>query len=134
MRRRRRHSSRENPLSTQDWLFIGFGSVVGAGIAYVVYVTYVNQSWPPSADVQQGILNQILSTNMAIGGAQPTAAQSQALADSVAQLPGMYVAALPAGTAPTVAGYQAWASANITNYVAQGGVAGGYAAQIGAQS
>jgi len=96
----------------------------------MVYTTYQNSSWPPSADVQTGILNQILATNAAIGGLQPTAAESQTLAASVAQLPGMYVAALPVGTSPTVPGYQAWASANITNYVATGGSAGGYSSTI----
>lgn len=96
----------------------------------MVYTTYQNSSWPPSADVQTGILNQLLATNAGIGGAQPTAAQSTALAASIAQLPGMYVASLPAGTSPTVAGYQAWATANMINYVATGGAAGGYSSTL----
>lgn len=127
-----RRRLRRNPLSpqTQQWLLLGLGAVVIGGVGYMVYTTYQNSAWPPSPDVQNGILNQILATNAAIGGAQPTAAQSTELAASVAQLPGMYVAALPAGTSPTVAGYQAWASANVMNYVAQGGATGGYSSTL----
>jgi hypothetical protein len=124
----------ENPLRIPDWLLVGVGAAVVGGIGYAIYTTYVNASWPPSADVQQGILNQILAINLAMGGMQPTAAQSTELAASVAELPAIYVAALPAGTTPTVAGYQAWSSANITGYVASGGAAGGYSNQIDQQA
>lgn len=126
--------ARENPISTQQWLMIGLGAVVVAGIGYVVYATYQDTSWPPSASVQQGIVNQILSANTAMGGQVPTAAQSSALAASVQQLPAMYVASLPAGTSPTVAGYQVWASGNVMNYIAQGGAPGGYASTLQASS
>lgn len=131
MRRHYRHR-RRNPISSQvqPWLMIGLGAIVVGGIGYVVYTAYENASWPPSADVQQGILDQILSANVAMGGQSPTADQSTTLAASIAQLPAMYVASLPAGTSPTIAGYQAYVSANVVNYVAQGGAPGGYASTL----
>jgi hypothetical protein len=127
-----RRRSRRNPLSpqAQQWLLLGLGAVVVGGVGWMVYTTYQNSVWPPSADVQNGILNQILATNAGIGGMQPTAAQSTALAASIAQLPAMYVASLPAGTAPSVSGYQTWATANMLNYVASGGAPGGYSSSL----
>jgi hypothetical protein len=129
---RSRRPKRRNPLSSQttQWLMVGLGVVVVGGVGYMVYTAYQDSSWPPSASVQQGILDQILSANAAMGGQQPTADQSTTLAASIAQLPAMYVASLPAGTSPTIAGYQAWASANVVNYVATGGSPGGYAATL----
>lgn len=117
-------------LSTQQWLLVALGAVVVGGVGYTVYTAYQNSAWPPSADVQQGVLNQILMANSTMGGQAPTPAQAQALAVSVAQLPAMYTASLPAGTSPSVQGYQAWASANVMNYVATGGAAGGYASTV----
>lgn len=121
--------ARENP-STQQWLMIGLGAIVVGGIGYMVYTSYQNTSWPPNASVQQGVLDQIFAANSAMGGQAPTAAQSAALASSIQQLPAMYVASLPAGASPTIAGYQAWASANVMNYVAQGGAPGGYVSTL----
>jgi hypothetical protein len=126
--------ARENPISTQQWLMIGLGAVVVAGVGYVVYTAYQDTSWPPNASVQQGILNQILSANSAMGGQAPTPAQSAALAASLQQLPAMYAASLPAGTSPTIAGYQIWASGNVMNYIAQGGAQGGYASTLQSSS
>src|SRR5271155_5645293 len=69
-------ATQENPIGTQQWLLIGLGALVIGGIGYVVYATYQSQSWPPSTSVQQGILNQILTGQLAMGGQAPTAAQS----------------------------------------------------------
>lgn len=130
MAHQRRRVARENPLSlstTQQWLLLGFGGVVLGSFGYLFYVAYQStKSWPPSADVQQGILNQILSANQAMGGQPPSADQSAQLAASVQQAATTYAASLPAGQTPTVAGYQAWMSANVSNYVAQGGASGGF--------
>jgi hypothetical protein len=127
-----RRRSRKNPLSpqAQQWLLLGLGAIVVGGVGYMVYTTSQNASWPPSADIQQGIVNQILSANVSMGGQAPTPAQSAQLAASVAQMPATYAASLPAGTTPTVAGYQTWAMGSVVGYVAQGGVAGGYAGTL----
>ena len=101
--------------------------VVG-GVGYMIYTQTVE--WPPSVDVQQGVLSQILAANNAMGGQAPTPAQAAALASSVAALPATYAASLPAGTTPTVAGYQVWASGNVMNYIAQGGSAGGFTGAV----
>jgi len=117
-------------VTREEWVYVGVGTALGGLAAYLIY-EYLETSWPPSSLVQQGILDQILSTNSAMGGQSPTAAQSAQLSSSIAQAPSAYAASLPAGTAPTVAGYQAWMSANITNYVASGGTSGGFAPTIG---
>jgi hypothetical protein len=127
-RRRSRRYSRENPLSGQQWLLVALGAVVVGGVGYMIYTQTVE--WPPSADVQQGVLSQILAANNAMGGQAPTPAQAAALASSVAALPATYAASLPAGTTPTVAGYQVWASGNVMNYIAQGGSAGGFTGAV----
>lgn len=120
--------SRRGPVSygltANEWLLVGLGVLVVAGVTYYVYDTTV---WPPSADVQQGVVNQILAANTAMGGQAPTAAQAAALAADVAGMPAQYAASLPTGTTPTVAGYQAWVLGNVSSYVASGGSSGGYA-------
>lgn len=110
-------------LTANEWLLVAFGILTVAGVTYYVYDTTV---WPPSADVQQGVVNQILAANTAMGGQAPTAAQAAALAGDVANMPAQYVASLPTGTTPTVAGYQTWVLGNVSSYVASGGNPGGF--------
>lgn len=118
-----RSSSTSYGLTANEWLLVALGILTVAGATYYVYDTMV---WPPSADVQQGVVNQILAANTAMGGQAPTAAQAAALAGDVANMPAQYAASLPTGTTPTVAGYQTWVLGNVSSYVASGGNPGGF--------
>jgi hypothetical protein len=118
-RRRTHHAIRrvasENPIDTSEWLMIGLGVLVLGGVGYALYSYAQGISWPPSATVQNGIVNSIMSANSQMGGSAPTAEDSAQLAYIVNNAPAAYAATLPPGTPPTVAGYEAWAP----NYVLQ---------------
>lgn len=130
MKTRRRSRSRKNPLSTTDWLFVAGLGVLAIGGGYLAYNAYQASSWPPSAGVQQDVLNQILAANTQMGGGTPTAQQVAQLAALLPQASVTYAASLPAGTVPTTAGYQAWMSSRIAQYVAVGGLVGGFAGSL----
>ncbi len=117
-------ATQENPLSTQEWLLIGLGALVIGGMGYAIYTTY--QSWPPSATVQQGILNQITSAQLAMGGSSPSATQTAQLQAAIAQLPNSYAQSISPAQ-PTVSGYQAYASNWINSYISSSGYPGGIA-------
>jgi len=88
------------PLLVLSLLFVG-----------AAYLYASSQSWPPSQEVQAGLAAQMVANYQTATG-QPMDAQMQAeLALALADAPAHYVAQLPAGTTPTVSGYQAWALA-----------------------
>jgi hypothetical protein len=130
MKTRRR--SRKNPISTTDWLIIAGLGALALGGGYLAYNTYQASSWPPSASAQQDVLNQILAANTQMGGPTPTAQQIVQIASLLPQASVTYAASLPAGTVPTTAGYQAWMSSRIAQYVAVGGMVGGFAGALAA--
>jgi hypothetical protein len=116
-RRRRTRRSTENPLSpaANEWLMIGLGVVVLGGVGLILYNYTQGISWPPSATVQNGVVNSVMSANSQMGGTAPSAEDSAQLASIINNAPAAYAASLPPGSAPTVSGYEAWA----TNYVLQ---------------
>jgi hypothetical protein len=85
------------------WLLL---SLVGTGI-YLVASSSAN-TWPPSPSVQQGLVNQLAANAQQRTGQTLSAAQVQQIQSAVNSAPSAYLATLPQGTTPTVAGYQAW--------------------------
>lgn len=88
----------------------------GAGVA-----TPATASWPPDANVQAGLLAQIEANYQAQFGQPMTSDMISSVSDALATAPGHYVDTLPAGTAPTIPGYQAWALGRAN--AAMGGIA-----------
>jgi len=77
----------------------------------------LDAAWPPSANVQQALVNQI-SGMFAQGGAALTSAQQTTLAGYVSAGSIDYAATIPAGSLPTVAGFQGWMLAQAAAAVA----------------
>ena len=73
-----------------------------------------SSSWPPSAAVQQGLVNQFAAMASSTLGRPLTAQEMGNIEAGVAQAPDEYVATLPA-SAPTatIAGYMAWATSQL---------------------
>jgi hypothetical protein len=98
-----------NPL-----LLLGLGAVALLALSGTASASTSSSSWPPSASVQAQLTQQIASMYAGVNPGQPMSASDQAeLAQLVAQAPAQYVTTLPAGQAPTVAGYQQWAMSAI---------------------
>lgn len=71
-----------------------------------------SSSWPPSQAVQQGLVNQFSAMAVATLGRPLTAQEAANIGNGIAQAPQEYLATL-SGVAPTVAGYQAWATGQL---------------------
>jgi len=84
------------------WLLLG---ALGLGAYYVIQQ---QNAWPPSASVQSALQAQIQAQYQQTTGQPMSAALVQQLQQALAGAPAQYQATLPAGTQPTVAGYQAW--------------------------
>jgi len=101
-------------------LFLGLLGV----LAYLAYTNNANaSSWPPSAAVQQGLVNQIAAMASAAGSPMD-ASQLSELATSVNAMPAAYQSTLSAGTQPSTALYQAWVLAQGQQAIAAGGATG----------
>jgi hypothetical protein len=93
-------------------------------LAYVAYTNSASASaWPPSAAVQQGLVNQIASMSAAAGSPM-SASQLASLASSVNNMPTAYVATLSPGTQPSTALYQSWVLAQGQAAIQAGGASG----------
>jgi|GEM_PF-4462839 len=84
------------------WLLLG---AIGLGAYYVIQQ---QNAWPPSASVQSALQAQIQAQYQQATGQPMTPGLVQQLQQALAEAPATYQATLPAGTTPTVAGYQAW--------------------------
>jgi hypothetical protein len=83
----------------------------------------LDAAWPPSANVQQALVTQI-SQMFSASGTQLTSAQQTQLAGYVSSGIAEYAGTIPAGSLPTVAGFQAWMLSEATlaaAYVQAGG-------------
>ncbi len=114
---RRRRSTNKNPISPSEtnWLLVGLGAMAIGGLGYVVYTYWQSGGFSPSAAVQQGVVNQVMTANANMGGTAPTSSDMAQLNSILAGAPAAYTATLPPGTTPTASGYQSWAP----NYVLQ---------------
>lgn len=92
-------------------------SFAGSMLAYFAFLSASSSAasaqaaaatnWPPTQAQQQALQVQITQLVAEVG--RPlTAAEQTNLSNLLANAPAQYQATLPAGTTPTVAGYQAW--------------------------
>lgn len=65
-------------------------------------------NWPPTTAQQQALQAQIGQLVSEVTGQPLTSHQQANLSAVLANAPSQYQTTLPAGTTPTVAGYQAW--------------------------
>lgn len=92
-------------------------------LAYLALASSSTSSWPPSAAVQQGLVNQIAAMASA-AGTPMTASQLSELATSVNAMPAAYQSTLSAGTQPSTSLYQAWVLAKGQQAIQAGGATG----------
>jgi hypothetical protein len=80
----------------------------GALWLYTQSSSTTSTAWPPTPDVQNGLVAQLSTMYQSATGAAPSPAMVTEIQAAVNGAPAQYQATLPQGQAPTVAGYQAW--------------------------
>jgi hypothetical protein len=111
------------------WVLAGLAALVG----YVVLspstasaatgAPVAGNYWPPTSADQAALSAQLVTYATNAEGTAPSAADVATLNQILAAAPAQYVATLPAGTQPTVTGYQAWIMAHYTSYLTATGIA-----------
>jgi hypothetical protein len=111
--------------------FLLLGLVAAGGLLLLSSSTSANastsSSWPPSAAIQASMLSQFVTyaSNAEYGstGQQPTASELSWAQAIISNAPNVYVQQLPAGQAPTTAGYQTWFWNVYATWLTQSGMA-----------
>jgi hypothetical protein len=83
-------------------------TLAGGALYLLTQSSTSSQAWPPSPGVQQGLVTQLSTYYQSATGNVPGAAEVTQIQAAVNGAPAQYQASLPQGTAPTIAGYQAW--------------------------
>jgi hypothetical protein len=113
------------------WVLAGLAALVGyvvlspstASAATPGGASAGGNYWPPTAADQAALSAELVTYATNAIGYAPSSAELANFNAAIAQAPSEYVAQLPPGTQPTVAGYQAWARNTYTSWLTASGTA-----------